>query len=100
MPGSLASCCTSRAMGSAAMRRELEEAGNPESARDLAHLLLHQLLRLEDGLVDGRDDQILQHADVARVDALRVDLEAAQLEAAGHRRRDHAAARAGLDGLG
>jgi len=41
------------------------EAGDLQTAGQLLHLFGHELLRLTDRLIDGGNDQILQHFDVA-----------------------------------
>ena len=69
-----------------------------EAAGHLPHLDGDQALRAADALVDGGDDQVLDHLDVLRVEQRRLDANADHLELAVDRGRDHAAAGAGLDG--
>ena len=62
-----------------------------------AHLLRHLLVGLAVRVVDGRDDQVLQHLDVVLRDDLGIDLERLQLLRAVDDDGDHAAAGGGLD---
>src|SRR5438067_12001865 len=96
MPGSLASSRMSREIGSVA---KLEQAGDVEAARHRRDGACLQLLRFDDRLVDGGDDEILQHRRIFGIDARGIDLDRLDLEAAGDGDRYHAAAGRGCDGL-
>ncbi len=63
-----------------------------EPAGDRAHLLLGELARCAQGVVDRGDDEVLEHLDVVRIDGRRVDGHADQFLLAGDRGLDHAAA--------
>ena len=62
-----------------------------------AHLLRHLLVGLAVRVVDGGDDQILQHLDVFLRDDLGIDLQRLHLLGAVDDDRDHAAAGVAFD---
>src|SRR5690606_23961923 len=64
---------------------------------DLGHLALHLGLALALGVVEGGDDQVLDHAGVLGLEQRRIDADRAHLALAGQGDGDHAAARAALD---
>src|SRR3954462_9634979 len=65
--------------------------------RQGAHLLLGELARGVEGVVDRRDDEVLEHVDVGRVDRSRVDDHRPKLLRAGHGRADGPAAGRAFD---
>ena len=71
--------------------------GMPEAAGHRGHLFLGQLARRAQRIVDGGDDQVLQHLDVGGIDGGRVDRDAHELTLAGHGRADDAAAGPAID---
>src|SRR5919201_746790 len=98
MPGSRESSWIRRSSGSGSAGMGLEEAGRePQAGGDRLHLRRRHLLRLLHRLVDGGDDQVLQHLRVAG--RLGVDAHRDQLLRAGRDDRDRASARRRLDGL-
>src|SRR5262245_55053504 len=72
------------------------ESRNLQSAEQAAHLLFHGVIDLAVGVVDGGDDQILQHADIILRHHFRIDHDPLQVLVAVDGDRDHAAARSGL----
>src|SRR3954469_22206132 len=99
MPGSRANASTRRATGSmTALVTWSAEAGDLQARGDRPHLLLGELLGRPERVVDGRDDQVLEHVDVLGIDGRRVDREPDELLLPGHGRLDDPAARGALDG--
>src|SRR5688500_18699915 len=104
MPGSFCSWSTKRVRGSgrAKIRRGLgnwelgfgssSQTGDFETAHEAGHRLSELLVDLAVGVVDGGDDQILQHLHVVFRHNLRVDRDRQQLFGAVDDDRDHAAA--------
>src|SRR3954468_2742813 len=81
----------------------LSEAGDAQAARaaELAHHpLLLELLRGRQRTVERRDQQVLEHLRVVRVDCLGLDRDLAALQRTGDLDGDRAAARRVLDVLG
>src|SRR5262245_35895109 len=76
-------------LGSAGRSRPWETEGAGDRPRQVAHLLLHQLLDLLLRVPERGEDEILQHLHVAR--QLRVDLDAQRLAGAGEGDGHHAA---------
>src|SRR5215212_453302 len=98
IPGSRENASINRATGSIRVdgtgRRGLE-ARDPEAARHRRHLLLGKPPRGSEGIVDRRDDQVLEHLDVRRVDRRRIDRDGDELLLSGdHCADDTAAGRA------
>ena len=60
--------------------------GQAEAAGHGCHLLLGQLARRAERVVDRGDDEVLEHLDVVRVDRRRIDRDADELLLAGDRR--------------
>src|SRR5512146_2253587 len=80
MPGSLASCATSRFNASGLMRavERLERSGDARdlhAAGDLRELLLGVLVRLGERGVHGGGDEVLEHGEIVRIDQRLVDLD-------------------------
>src|SRR5262252_2597021 len=76
---------------------EISQSRDLESSHHPAHLLRHRLVSLPVRVVDGREDQILEHLDVVFRDHFGVDFDRLQLLGAVHHDRHHAAAGRGLD---
>ena len=76
---------------------ERRHAGQGDAARHLGHLVLLELLGLGQRLAHGRDDEVLQHADIFRVDNGGIDLQRDELELTRDHRGDHPAAGRGVD---
>src|SRR5438093_600965 len=85
------SSLTLMSSGAAAARHA--EAGGLEPAGELAELLLHELARLPERLVAGREHEILEHLDFVAVHDLGIDLDRDDLLLAVRLDRHHAAAR-------
>src|SRR5882724_13189827 len=99
IPGRRESSPTNRARGSdigmlAASLRS-EQTGQARCHR--SHLALHRLFHPPPRLVDGGDDQVLEHRGVLAVHHLRIDLDRDELLVAAHLDRHHAAADTRLD---
>src|SRR5438067_8812453 len=73
------------------------DAGDLQTTHHAAHRLRQLLIGLALRVVDGGDDQILQHLDVVSGDHLGIDLERLNLFGAVHHDGDHAAAGIALD---
>src|SRR5687767_11874114 len=103
-PGRRCSSSTSLARGSVRLDKgrlsiqSRSESGNLEPGRQhAAHLLLHLLVDLPVRVVDGREDQVLQHLDIVFRHRFGIDREALHALAAVHDNGDHAAAGRGFD---
>src|SRR3954469_2958862 len=79
MPGSFASCATSRLRGSGVIGAGLREAGDLPPAGDLVQLLLHVVAAVGERRVHRRGDGVLQERLLVRVEELGVDLQALDL---------------------
>src|SRR3990172_3451249 len=98
MPGSCANASISRvtALGVVSILAERRQA---QPARQALDLLRRIHLRSLDRLVDGGDDQVLQHLDVARIDDFRGKLDRFETLLAGDDDCDRATARRDFDRL-
>ena len=94
MPGRRCSSSIRRTRGSG---RRRHRSWNLQSAHHAAHLLLNLLVGFAVRVVDGGDDQVLQHLDVVFRDHLGIDLERLHLLRAVDDDGDHAAAGVALD---
>src|SRR5690348_12637496 len=99
MPGSLESSVARSSIADNADRSERELEGEIEPARDLPHLRLLRRGRLLLRVLDGDEDEILEHLDVVGRDHALVDLDRPDVALAVGLHAHHAAARAPRDDL-
>src|SRR5512142_1864180 len=97
MPGRRCSSSIKRVIGSGWFMRASSEPRDLHSAHEAAHLAVHLVVHFSMGVVDRREDQVLQHLDVVFRDDLGIDLQRLDLLRAVDDDGDHAAAGVALD---